>query len=304
VARSVGAIVSDPGDAAPFPTPHLPDGRHVELPRRGTTFVREVAGPEGAPTLVLLHGWTANSALNWFATYGALGDRFRVVALDHRGHGHGIRSWRRFTLEDCADDAVALLDALDIDSAIPVGYSMGGPIAQLMWRRHPDRVDGLVLCATAARFRHRGSDRALQGVVTGLSLAVRASPSWMHKRVTERLVVNRYDTSPLGTWAREQSRLNDLRTVIEAGHAVGSFDSRSWIGGIDVPTSLVMTSYDTTVPTARQAEMADAIPGARVVAVDGGHDVCAVDPTTFVPALLNACGDVVDRVGARQRRAG
>lgn len=296
--------MSDFSDAAPFPTPGMPDGRYVELPGRGTAFVREVVGPEGAPTLVLLHGWTANSALNWFATYAPLGEHFHVLALDHRGHGHGIRSWKRFTLEDCADDAVALLDALGVEAAIPVGYSMGGPIAQLMWQRHPDRTDGLVLCATAARFRDRGSDRALQGVVTGLSLAVRAAPSWMHKRVTERLVVGRYDSSPLGCWAREQSRFNDLRTIIEAGHAVGSYDARSWLGGIDVPTAIVMTSYDTTVPPARQQFMADTIPGARVVPVDGGHDVCAVDPQAFVPALLEACTDVATRAEARDRRAG
>jgi 3-oxoadipate enol-lactonase len=296
--------VSDFSDAAPFPTPGMPDGRYVELPGRGTAFVREVVGPEGAPTLVLLHGWTANSALNWFATYAPLGEHFHVLALDHRGHGHGIRSWKRFTLEDCADDAVALLDALGVEAAIPVGYSMGGPIAQLMWQRHPDRTDGLVLCATAARFRDRGSDRALQGVVTGLSLAVRAAPSWMHKRVTERLVVGRYDSSPLGCWAREQSRFNDLRTIIEAGHAVGSYDARSWLGGVDVPTAIVMTSYDTTVPPARQQFMADTIPGARVVPVDGGHDVCAVDPQAFVPALLEACTDVATRAEARDRRAG
>jgi 3-oxoadipate enol-lactonase len=296
--------VSDTSDAAPFPTPGLPAGRYVELPGRGTTFVREVEGPEGAPTVVLLHGWTANSALNWFATYAGLGERFRVLALDHRGHGHGIRSWRRFTLEDCADDAVALLDALGIESAVPVGYSMGGPVAQLMWQRHRDRIDGLVLCATAARFRERSNDRALQGVATGLTLAVRAAPSWMHKRVTERLVVNRYDTSPLGEWARDQARLNDLRSMIEAGHALGSYDARSWLGGVDVPTSVVLTTYDTTVPPTRQQAMADMIPGASIVAVDGSHDVCAVDPVAFVPAVLDACTDVTDRAEARHRNAG
>jgi pimeloyl-ACP methyl ester carboxylesterase len=171
-----------------------------------------------------------------------------------------------------------------------------------MWRRHPDRVDGLVLCATAARFRDRGSDRALKGVVTGLTLAVRAAPSWMHDRVTERLVVGRYDTSPMGSWAREQARYNDLRTMIEAGHTIGSFDSRPWLGSIDVPTDVVMTTYDTTVPTARQQAMADAIPEARVVPVSGGHDVCAVDTESFVPALVDACTDVTDRARSREHR--
>ena len=61
----------------------------------------------------------------------------------------------RFRLADCADDAAALLDVLGIDQAIVVGYSMGGPIAQLLWHRHPEKVAGLVLCATSEPLRAR-----------------------------------------------------------------------------------------------------------------------------------------------------
>ena len=132
--------------------PGLPAGRPLDLPGRGRTFYRRQPGPPGAPTLLLLHGWTANSALNWYSSYATLSRRFDVVAIDHRGHGRGIRSRRRFRLEDCADDAVALADALGIDRFVPVGYSMGGPVAQLIWRRHPHRVEGLVLCSTARNF--------------------------------------------------------------------------------------------------------------------------------------------------------
>ena len=52
-------------------------------------------------------------------------------------------------LEECADDVVALADELGIDTFIPVGFSMGSLVAQLVWRRHPDRTEGLVLCAGA-----------------------------------------------------------------------------------------------------------------------------------------------------------
>ena len=133
------------------PRPPLPLGTRVPLAGRGTTFVREVPGPPGAPTLVLLHGLLASGGLNWFRAFEALGSEFRVLAPDLRGHARGLRSRGRFRLQDCADDLAALLAALGVGPVVVVGYSMGGPIAQLLWRRHPERVSGLVLCATAPR---------------------------------------------------------------------------------------------------------------------------------------------------------
>ena len=61
-------------------------------------MVRELAGPPGAPTVVLLHGWTATCDLNFFYCYEALGRRFRVLAFDHRGHGDGLRTRRRLLI--------------------------------------------------------------------------------------------------------------------------------------------------------------------------------------------------------------
>src|SRR3954469_24325137 len=115
-------VVVVPVDGPPFPM-----GKRVELPGRGTTFVRQVEGPPGAPTLLLLHGWMASGGLNWFRVFDALGEHFNVIAVDMRGHGRGIRNGRRFRLADCADDAAATLDVLGITSVIPVGYSLGGP---------------------------------------------------------------------------------------------------------------------------------------------------------------------------------
>ena len=147
--------------------PRVPAGRFVELPSRGRTFVREQPGPAGAPTVVLLHGWTATAALNWLPSFGPLADHFRVVALDHRGHGRGLRAAVPFRLEDCADDVAALLRELRIGSCVAAGYSMGGPIAQLLWRRHPDVVAGLVLCATSATFHGTARESALSAMASG-----------------------------------------------------------------------------------------------------------------------------------------
>ena len=282
--------------SAPFLTPGLPEGRSLELPGRGTTWIREAQGPLGAPTLLLLHGWTANSALNWFGTYETLQREFNVVAMDHRGHGQGIRSRRRFSLEDCADDAAAVLEVLGLDRAIAVGYSMGGPISQLLWRRHPKMVEGLVFCATAARFRDRRGERALGGVVTGLSFATRFAPSSVNRRISERVLVSKYDTTPLGIWAREHARQNDLRIMLEAGHDVASFDARNWIDTVDVPTAVVLTTRDETVPPHRQRHLADSISNATVFEVSGRHDICATRPERFADVLMDACQDVASRL--------
>jgi pimeloyl-ACP methyl ester carboxylesterase len=142
-----------------FPPGDLPGGRYLDLEGRGTTFYRRVEGPAGAPTVLLLHGWTATSALNWYSSFGPLGERYGVVAIDHRGHGHGIRSDEPFTLEDCADDAAALVEALGLGPVIAVGYSMGGPIAQLLWRRHRELVAGLGRAGPAAPPGHRPGAR-------------------------------------------------------------------------------------------------------------------------------------------------
>lgn len=262
------------------------------------------AGPVDGPPVVLLHGWTANSALNWFAAYRPLAEAgYRVLAIDHRGHGRGIRSARRFRLTDCADDVVALCDIADVERAIVIGYSMGGPIAQLVWRRHRERVEGLVLCATAARFRDPKAERVPGGVVSGLfggaSLAARVTPPRVRDRVAERVLVAKYDDSPLGRWAADQARQNHLRSIIDAAHELSRYDASDWIGTIDVPTALVVSERDETVPTREQERLHAAIAGATQHRVNGRHDMCATRPDRFVAALLAACEDVGGRIRER-----
>jgi 3-oxoadipate enol-lactonase len=284
-----------------FLPPGLPPGRPVELPGRGTAFVHEAGGPAARHTFLLLHGWTVTAAVNWFPSIGPLSSLGRVIAVDHRGHGRGIRTRSRFRLADCADDAAAVCHHLGAERVIPVGYSMGGPIAQLTWLRHPRLVEGLVLCATSRNFAGRAPrDRAIAGMATGLSLAARATPGSVRRQLTDRLLAGRYDDSPLGAWVRDELRGNDLRMVVEAGRAIGAFSSRDWIGRCDVPAAVVLTLHDLAVPPVRQRRLAAAIPGATLHPVDGGHDVCVTRPDRFVPALLDAAASVAGRVQRRR----
>ncbi|MCU1396036.1 MAG: putative hydrolase [Ilumatobacteraceae bacterium] len=278
-----------------IPEPKLPPGRHVELPGRGTTFVRELPGPSpDAPTVMLLHGWTASADLNWFLTYFALAEHFRVVAIDHRGHGRGIRSRKLFRLEDCADDAVALADVLGIERFIPVGYSMGGPIAQLIWRRHPERVSGLVLCATTSTFSSSREERLSFMGLTGLAAVARYTPARAREWLTHQIYLQR-KVGAWEPWALEQAAMHEWRTVLEAGRAIGRFDSTSWIGGVDVPTSCVITMRDRVVPLQRQITLSRAITGAEAYRVDGDHDACIANAAEFVPTLIRAITSVCQR---------
>ena len=108
-------------------------------------------------------GGSPAAGLNWFNAFDRSSRRYDVVAPDLRGHGRGLRTRRRFRLADCADDVAAVLEQLDTGPVIAVGYSMGGPVAQLLWRRHPELVSGLVLCATSYRFVNGARERFIFG---------------------------------------------------------------------------------------------------------------------------------------------
>ena len=240
----------------------LPVPRPINLPA-GRVALRELAGPPGAPTVVLLHGLGVTADINFSRVYQSLGERFRVLAFDHRGHGGGIRTRRPFRLNDCADDAVAMADAVGVGRFIVVGYSMGGAIAQILWRRHRDRVSGLVLCATATHFNSTRLEQVNFLGLGGLAVMARLTPSVLRRSVAARYRRDRHaDWAP---WAREQTAQTDWRAVLEAGAALGRFRSDPWIGGLDVPAAVVTTLRDSMVPLSRQRRLVELIPRRRRV---------------------------------------
>lgn len=269
--------------------PPLPPGRFVELPGRGRTFIREVDGPEGAPTLFLLHGLAGGADLNWFPAFDVLGRHFRVIAIDHRGHARGMRTSETFRLEDCADDAVAVMDELGIADVIAVGYSMGGPIAQLMWRRHRRRVSGLVLCATSRNFRGHPRDRVMFTTVPAGAMAARLPGFKAVRNALQAMILPAFAPEWLKRWTQTELRRHDPMTLLQATQAIGSFTSHDWIGKVDVPTSVVVCSDDMVVPSHRQEKLARSVPGAMRFGVNGDHLAITKDPETFVPVLVDAC---------------
>jgi pimeloyl-ACP methyl ester carboxylesterase len=284
----------------------LPAPRLLELPGRGRTCVLDVPGPDGAPTIILLHALATTAALSWYPTVGALAEHYRVIAFDQRWHGRGITS-EDFRLGDCADDVVAVADALGVDRFIIAGYSMGGAVAQLVWRRHRERVAGIVLAATARNFRGKATERLWFALTAG------AMGRWSERARTGMLkAAAALQDAPDGLsssapriapWAMAEFRSTSAWSMLAALNEVGRFDSGPWIRRVDVPTSVIVTTRDRFIPTRRQRRLAAAIPGAMCYDVEGNHAAIVLAADEFVPVMVEACRSVSRRIQRRQPAA-
>lgn len=258
---------------APLPPP-LPPGRVVSLPGRGEVFVRDSgARPGRAPAVLLLHGWTASADLNFFTAYSRLAQAYRVIALDQRGHGRGMRPAGAFRLEDCADDAAALLEQLGTGPVVAVGYSMGGPVALLLARRHPGLVRGLVMQATALEFRGDVRGQAVWRLLPVLGLGMRlGADAELVEWALRRAAAQAPGLDAYRPWLTGEFRRGAVRDLAAAGRALSRFDARQWAGRLGLPAVALITTRDRLVRPARQREMARAL-GAEVLEVAADHDL-------------------------------
>jgi len=279
-----------------------PPWREVHLPGLGPLRIRDSGPPEGlpdAPTILLIHGWTVSADLNWCRTYEPISRRVRVISWDQRGHGSaGVRARGRMRMEALADDAAAVVRSLDIDRVTAVGYSMGGAVAQAMWRRHRDLLDGLVLCATAMAFGLTATERRDFAIMGASSVPARLASAlgreelgWQAaRRASERQAGTSMETddADFDRWAWDETRAGSLDHVLRAAWNLGRFDSSGWIHEVDVPHVVVVCGDDDVVPTARQRQLAHTLPNATIVEIDADHSACVLRPDLFLPALGTA----------------
>lgn len=244
----------------PVPPRDFPPARTIVVPDRGEFFLRD-SDPEGQrPAVLMLHGWVGSADLNFGGLYDdVIAAGYRVIAIDHRGHGRGPRPLVPFRLVDCAADAAAVIGALELGRVIVYGYSMGGAIAQLIARDHPEIVSGLVLSGTAQHWQEDELKRAWRAMpFVGLGLSMAPGSGW-------RLALRRagFTPGPRTAWVHSEMTRHSARDIAEAGRELGRFDSRPWLGPLPFPAAVVLTSTDDAVPPVKQRQLADAL-GAEV----------------------------------------
>ena len=226
------------------------------------------------PGLVFLHG-AAGNHISWWQQLPAFRDRFRCVAIDHRGFGRSTdprgESAARFV-----DDLEALLDELGIERTALVSQSMGGRSALGYAVRHPERVSALVLADTSAsidwpEFNERlEQERAAIGLAEG-PLVVRALGEKFQQREQAHAFLY-----------RQISGLNSPDAAANARAVPRGPASYADLPGFAVPTLLIVGSDDPLTPPAAIRELHEAIPGSELREFAGcGHSVYFEAPEGF-----------------------
>jgi pimeloyl-ACP methyl ester carboxylesterase len=286
-----------------LPPDVVPVGRILPLADRGETFFRHHTGGEpGAPTVLLLHGWTATADLQFATAYEQLGRTYPFVAIDHRGHGRGIRDVRPFTVEDAADDAAALIVALGLSPVVALGYSMGGPIALALARRHPHLVAGLVLQATTMSFHRERFDRVRWAFVSFLETLLRSrGATKLGELGLGQALKHNPELRPWGGWLAGELRRAEPISLAEAGRALRAFDG-SFAAELDVPAGVLVTTKDQLVAPSHQRALAAAL-RADVVELAGDHFCTWMKGAEYADATCRLVDQVVARIAAANRAA-
>ena len=278
-------------------SPFVLPGKIVDLPGRGEMFVRhhQHSNPN-APTLLLLHGWTASCDSQFFAAYEELSQHFSIIGVDHRGHGRGLRPSVPVTLEDCADDAAAVAKELGATSVITVGYSMGGPISLLTAQRHPAFVSGMVLQATALEWSGTRKEKNRMRFIGPMAHIV-GRPRIL-RFFFNRTLPRGHENRRYVSWMIAENRRNDPWMTAQAGKAIATFDARGFAPMLNKPASFVFTLRDTVVLPHKQQALATAV-NAQIIEIDGDHMAPIVMPREFAVVTRQAVDLVVAAIQQR-----
>ena len=252
----------------------------------GARIHYEVFGKKGGPPLLMIQGLGTDSR-GWAIQRLSLGRKFRCIAIDNRGTGQSDRPSGPYQMERMAADAIAVLDAEQVESAHILGASMGGVITQVIGVVAPERTRSLVLACTACRHhkwrRELLSDWAHAVAQRDMSaLGEQALPWLVGPRLHRRF----------GMW------LNLLSRIVLSGESAPFVSQVEGIlmmedtfsvelANIRVPTLAITGSQDLLTPVGDAEEIVERIPGAQLAVIPGAaHGLMVEAPTVFNRTIL------------------
>ncbi len=244
-------------------------------------------GNAGASPLVLIHGFPLSHEM-WTPQIDVLGDRYRVIAYDLRGHGKSDVGDGQYMLEFFVDDLIGLLDHLEIGKATLCGFSMGGYIALRAIERNPERFEALILCDTQARadtneakLKRAASIKLIknEGVkpfAEGFVKSAFAPQSFVTKVNTIEIIKNMIQSN---------SSVGICGTLLALA---GRTDTTAALSKIKVQTLIIVGEHDALTPPLLSREMHHEIPNSQLRIIENaGHLGNLEDPDEFNAQLLD-----------------
>ena len=264
----------------------------------GIEIEYETFGALAAPPLLLIAG-LGSQMLSWDDDFCALlaSRGFRVIRYDNRDSGLSTWVEDAYTLDDMADDAAGLLDALGIAAAHVVGASMGGFIAQLLTLNHPGRV----LTLTSIMSGPNGDDQ-VQPTAEGSAVLMAPAPPTREERIALGLWAKQKLLGPADPFDEPYERARITRAVDRAYHPAGfgrqlgailvAKGRLERLGSVGVPTLVIHGDGDPLVNLSGGRATAGAVPGAELVEIEGmGHNL----PRELWPTITDRIAALVER---------
>ena len=241
---------------------------------------RETGRPGGPPVL-LIQGLGADKH-GWDLQRVALATRYRTIAFDNRGAGRSDKPFGEYSLEQMADDAIAVLDRAGVDDAHVAGASMGGAIAQILAVRHPERVRSLTLACTACTHhpwrRELLAEWARIASERGVAAMTSQAARWViGPRSFRRLTPVVGWMGPLALSRPPHAFAGQVGAILRTDDEIADE-----LGNIDAPTLVIVGNQDILTPRGDSEELAERIPGAELAVISGAaHGFMIEHATTF-----------------------
>ena len=242
-----------------------------------------VSGRADGPVVVLSNSLGATHTM-WDENLPELERHFRVVRYDTRGHGASPVPGGPYSIDDLADDVVALLDRLGVERAHFVGLSLGGMTGMRLAARNPDRVDRLVLLCTGAHL-------APSSAWTDRAATVRADGT---RAVAEAVVARWFTPGFLESNPDVKAACEATVTATaDEGYAgccevIAAMDLRAELPAITAPTLAIAGADDPATPPPHLKEIADSVEDGRLLVVpDSAHLANAEQPEIITPAIVD-----------------
>ncbi len=232
----------------------------------GQRLYYEVHG-DGEP-LLCIHGLSA-STLGWLPQIPVWSQTHKTVVFDNRDVGQSSRATAGYEIADMTADALALADALELESFHLLGYSMGGAIAQRLTLAAPERVRSLTLCVT---FGGGGE----WGRTQGRLWSQRIDAMSLEDRVDELMLLcfseAFYENAEMVAFVRQALLAGpeqEAEAFVRQLLATTRHEVRDRLGELDLPVHVIGAEHDILVPVWKSRELAQLIPGARLTVLEG-----------------------------------